>query len=179
MDTKQQDELDTKQEISEEKKNRLLEAYKLHAQLASDMSNRKATTDRFYPTLISGLLVIFLTVLQHKSNILPQKIEGNPLTAYSTLITGYLGVLLSLMWMYSINQYDLMLNRKYKFLIELETKLEFHFFQQEWKSADFSKFSKAETYIPRAFLFLFILLSILGILLSLGRAKYILKSIFN
>ena len=188
MDPKQQDELDTKQEVSEEKKNHLLEIYKLHAQLASDISNRKATAYRFYPTLISGLLVIFLTVLRHKTNILSETTEGtlHPLTAYSTLITGCLGVLLSLIWRYSINQYNLMLTLKYKVLMQLETQLEFHFFEQERRSTGKKvqsnpnmHFSKTETYIPGAFLFLFILLSIFGLLLSLGRAKYLLESIFN
>lgn len=188
MDPKQEGELDTQQEVSEEKKSRLLEIYKLHAQLASAISNRRDATYRFYPTLISGLLIILFTVLQHKNNIFSETTEGtpNPLIGYSMLIAGCLGMLLSLIWKYSINRYNLMLTEKYKVLMELETKLEFHFFQQEWKSiekkVEFNpnvQFSTAETYISRAFLFLFIMLSIFGFLFSLKRAVYLLKPVFN
>ena len=186
MDTKQQDELDTKQKESEGKKNSLLEIYKLHAQLAMDISNLKATVYRFYPTLISGLLVILLTLLRYKDDVLPGKIEGDPYTGYSVLVTGFLGNMLSLIWIYYIKHYNRILTLKYKVLMELETKLEFQFFEEERKLTAEKvhpipsiSFSKAETYIPRFFLFLFILLTIIGFFLSSGRVKYLLKSIFN
>ena len=44
MDTTPQEQLNPEQEQSEARKNRLVEIYKLHAQLASDSSNRLAAT---------------------------------------------------------------------------------------------------------------------------------------
>ena len=193
MDTEQQEQLETKQERSEEEKDRLLEIYKLHAQLASDITNLKATTYRFYPTLISGLLIIFLTILRYKDNILPGDFDGDPLTAYSMLITGILGASLSWLWRHSVKTYNYMLSRKYAVLRGLEYELEYQFFDKEW-SIFYKKqtrkgeknqidpglaYSKAEIYLQRFFILSFGLLTALGIFFTGEHVVYLLKSIFN
>ena len=66
MDTQQQEALETEKEPSEAEKNRLIEIYNLHAQLASDLSNRLSAINRFYPTVMSGLIIIYFTFLQRK-----------------------------------------------------------------------------------------------------------------
>ena len=180
MDTEQQEQLETRQERSEEEKNRLLETYKLHAQLASDISNRQNTTSRFYATLISALLVIFFTFLQNKDKLLLGDPEGKIALGYSLLIVGFLGILLSLIWVYSINHHVLMSIRKYAILMELESELDFQFLREEWtlgeertdiENADlvYTSFPKAEKKIPYAFLVLFGLLTLIGIWIEFER----------
>ena len=175
MDTEQQEQLETRQERSEGEKNRLLETYKLHAQLASDISNRQNTTSRYYATLISALLVILFTFLQQKDKLLPGDPEGKIALGYSLLIVGFLGMILSLTWIFSIGYHTLANVRKYIILIELESELEFQFFTQEQEmrkqKTDLggSTLSKAETYTPRFFLFLFGILIVLGLWITLAR----------
>ena len=193
MNANQQEQLETEQEQSKARQEQLLEIYKLHAQLASDITNLRATTYRFYPTLISGLLIIFLTILRYKDNILPGDFEGDPLTAYSTLITGILGASLSLIWRYSVKTYDYMLSRKYAVLLGLESELEYQFFEKEWsifykeqtRTGEKNRidpgraYVKAQANIQHFFLLLFGVLTALGIFFAVKHVAYLLKSIFN
>ena len=55
--------------------NQLLEIYKLHAQLASDMANRLTTINRFYPTLIFGLLAFFFALLRGSDVLVPEEMD--------------------------------------------------------------------------------------------------------
>ena len=180
MDTEQQEQLETKQEQSEGAKNRLLEIYKLHAQLASDISNRQNTTSRYYATLISALLVIFFTFIQYKNKLLPGDPDGKIALGYSLLIIGFLGMLLSLTWVLSINYLALMSVRKHTILKILESKLEFQFLAQErnlgkekTESEDvdltYLALPNAEKSIAYAFLILFGLLTLIGLWITFER----------
>ena len=167
MDINPQEQVNTEQEQVAEK-NQLLEIYKLHAQLASDISNRLTTTNRFYPTLMSGLLAIFFAFLQRTDVLFP---EGTPnkenLIGYSIIAVGYFGIILSLIWFISIRYYYQMISKKYDVLLELEAKLDFHFFQKEWgvpKNRLYRRLSLFEILIPYAFTLVFIVLALLGAL---------------
>ena len=100
MDTQQQEESETKKEPSESEKNRSIEIYKLHAQLASDLSNRLTATNRFYPTVMSGLIVIYFTFLQRKGAIFPDESMNALVVGISTITIGILGVLFSGVWLF-------------------------------------------------------------------------------
>ena len=67
--------MDTEQGQTKTNQDQLLEIYKLHAQLASDISNR-LTTNRFYPTLMSGSLAIFFAALQRADVLFPQETDN-------------------------------------------------------------------------------------------------------
>ena len=184
MDTKQQEQVQPEHEESDARKNQLLEIYKLHAQLAGDISNRQNTTSRFYATLISALLVVLLTFLQHKGGLFPEDPDGKIALTYSVLIIGFLGMLLSLIWALSITYHTLVSSRKYIILMKLESELEFQFFAQESeltqqeKDIPFRQLSKVETYIPYAFLILFGVLTLFGLGFYLERIIYLFKQIF-
>ena len=141
MDINPQKQVDMEQKQVEEK-NQLLEIYKLHAQLASDISNRLTTTNRFYPTLMSVLLAFFFAALQRADVIFPQGVENKEyLIGMSITTVGYFGVVLSLIWFISIRYYYRMISKKYKVLLELEAKLEFHFFEKEWEAIEGTLYS--------------------------------------
>ena len=169
MDIKQQEQVQPESEQSDARKDQLLEIYKLHAQLVNDISNRQNTTSRFYATLISAVLVIFFTFLQHKDQLIPGDPDGKISYGYSLLIVGFLGTMLSLVWGFSIGFYKSMVNYKYEVLKKLEAKLEFQFFEQEWENVDkrisgvpYQLLSKMEILIPYIFLIVFGILFLSG-----------------
>ena len=154
-----------KQEQSEERKNRLLEIYKLHAQLASDSINRLAATNRFYPTVMSGILIIYFAFLQRKGAFFPDESKNELIVGISTIVIGYLGCLFSLIWFVSINSYLKRITRKHEILEDLEYEFEFQFFRKELehlgkklKKVSYEQLSKFELYLPAAFTVIFILL---------------------
>lgn len=184
-------ELETGKESSEAEKSRSVEIYKLHAQLASDLSNRLAAINRFYPTIMSGLIVIYFTFLQRKGEIFPDEFMNTfvvgissgifpdePMKALiigiSTVTTGILGCLFSALWFSSIESYLGRISRKYEILKKLEDEFEFQFFKQEWellgeekKSESYEQRSWFETYLPIGFLSTFFLIIISGLLIMM------------
>ena len=132
-DTQQQEESETEKESSEAEKNRLIEIYKLHAQLANDSSNRLAATNRFYPAIMSGLLVIYFTFLQLKSAFFPDASMNAWVVGISTIVIGNLGAMFLTVWLISIESYLERISRKYEILKKLEGKFDFQFLRQEWK----------------------------------------------
>ena len=190
MDTNQQEELKTEQEQPNATQEQLLEIYKLHAQLVSDSSNRRATTNRFYPTLMSGLLVIFFTFLQRKGEIFPEE-SKELVVGVSILIVGYLGSIFSMIWFISIRGYLRAISRKYEVLKKLEGKFEFRFFRQEWKliskdrkNVTYTQLSIFELFVPYTFLLVFMLFIVVGVFKVLliiddGSFYEILKPLFN
>ena len=158
MDTQQQEELETEKEPSEAEKNRLIEIYKLHAQLVTDSSNRLAATNRFYPTVMLGLIVIYFTFLQRKVAIFPDESMNALVVGFSTIAIGILGGLFSGIWCFSIESYLERISRKYEILKKLEDEFEFQFFRQEWellgekrKKVSYEQHSQFELYLPIAF----------------------------
>ena len=167
MDIKTQEQVNTEQENVAEKI-QLLEIYKLHAQLVSDISNRLTTTNRFYPALMSGLLAFFFAALQRFDVLFPSEIENREtLTGISIIAVGYLGSLLSLIWFFSIRNYYRMISKKHDVLLELEVKLEFHFFEKEWRGAKgtpYRQLSFFENAVPYGFSLVFLGLVLLGVI---------------
>lgn len=158
--------MDIEQGQTNVKQDQLLEIYKLHAQLASDIGNRLTTTNRFYPTLMSGLLALFFAFLQRADVLFPGETDNKEeFIGYSIIAVGYFGTMLSLIWFISIRYYYRMISKKYDVLLELEAKLEFPFFQKEWggiKETPYRQLSFFETFIPYAFTLVFIGLIVLG-----------------
>ena len=158
MSTNQQKQLELEREQLEREKDRLLEIYKLHAQLTGDLGNRLTTTNRFYPTIMSGLLAFSFAFLQRQDIFLPEGINVEFVVPLIMNIVGYLGGLLSLAWFISVRYHYRMITRKYEILMELEAELEFQFFTQEWgdtKDIPYRRFSQFETRIPYAFILIF------------------------
>ena len=190
----QQEESETKKELSEAEKNRFIEIYKLHAQLASDFSNRLAATNRFYPAIMSGLIVIYFTFLQRKGEIFPDKFMNTFVVGISsaifpdkpmnalivgipTVTIGILGCLFAALWGFSIESYLRGISRKYEILKKLEDELEFQFFKQEWellgeqkRREPYDQLSWFETYLPMVFFVIFSLIIIGGLLIMMPPA---------
>ena len=165
-DTQQQEESETEKEPSEAEKNRSMEIYKLHAQLASELSNRLGATNRFYPAIMSGLIVIYFTFLQRKGVIFPDKSMNALVVGISTIVIGNLGAIFLMVWFFSIESYLERISRKYEILMKLEDKFDFQFFRQEWellgeqkKREPYEQLSQFEFGLPFAFLVIFFVLT--------------------
>ena len=147
----------------------LLEIYKLQAQLTNNMSNRRTTTSRFYQLALSGVLLIFFTMVQHKDKILPKELSDK-LTAETLMIgLGYVGLFLSWIWFVSIDVYLDAISRKYEVLKKLESQLEFQFITEEWellgekrKKHSYKRLAMREVFLPYFFYGVFFFLFFIG-----------------
>ena len=145
------------------KQQELLELYKLHAQLADNVSNRRATANRFYMLVLSGLVVLFSSLIQRQNGI--------PL---GLLMVGFglFGMLLAAAWYVVIRSYRQLNSGKFKALHELEEKLAYPFFKREWELLEegrerrtYWRLTIVETFVPFIFFICFVVLLIIGIYL--------------
>ena len=149
-----------------EKQQELLEIYKLHAQLADSVTKQRATANRFYVLIFSGLVVLFSAFLQRKN--------GVPL-GWIMVIFGLFGLLLAVAWHSVIRSYRQLNTAKFKVLHELEEKLAYPFSRREWdllaKGTDrkvYQQLTAAESRVPIIFGICFVLLLLIGICLLCG-----------
>ena len=139
--------MNEKQEELGSKQDRLIEIYKLQAQLANNISNRRTTTNRFYLLVMSALTVIFSALLQNLEK-LPKDLVDIVSVEWVIVSLGVLGITLSWIWCLSINAYLRVNSRKYKALDQLEDELEYAFFKSE---AEFlGEIEKGSTYWQRS-----------------------------
>lgn len=146
-----------------DEKQELLEIYKLHAELADSVSRQRATANRFYMLVLSGLAVLFSAFLQRKN--------GVPL-GWLMVGFGIFGMLLALAWYIVIRSFRQLNSGKFKALHELEEKLAYPFFQREWdllaegkERKTYWRLTIVETFVPSVFFTCFTVLMIIGIYL--------------
>ena len=147
---------------SEHNRRELLEIYKLHATLADNVSQRREGANRLYVTLLTGVLASLILFLKFT-------IESIPL-GYVLVAVGVMGSILSVSWFIVIRSYRQLNTGKFQALHELEKKLPYPFFKREWelleegeKASRYWKLTVVETFLPVAFLILFIALVGCGI----------------
>ena len=137
----------------------LLDFYKLHAELADRVSQRREGANRVYASLVVGL-VVFLGILL---SIGTEEV----LLPIVLFCTGFIGMSLSISWYVVLRSYRQLNSGKFVVLHELEQLLEFPFFRREWdylgkgeKPKKYWKLSTVETALPCIFLLFF--LSLIG-----------------
>ena len=137
----------------DDNKQELLEIYKLHAELADRVSQRREGANRLYVTLLTGILILLVAFLRYGTGVIP---------VWVILLTiGFLGVLLSVSWFVVIRSYRQLNSGKFKALHELEEKLAYPFFKREWDLLEqgenknrYWKLTSVETFLPVAFFIL-------------------------
>ena len=132
----------------------LLEIYKLHAELADRVSQRREGANRLYVTLLTGLMVLVAAMLRYRI------IDGHETIMLITV--GILGISISVSWYIIIRSYRQLNSGKFKTLHELEEKLVYPFFTREWEFLgdgksikNYWRLSVVETVLPILFFFLF------------------------
>ncbi len=156
----QLDEDQDQSEKSDGNQSQLIEIYKLQAQLANSVSNRRSVIHKFYMLVMSGLTLIIPAFFK-----LPTEIRN--LISIEFLILGLplLGITLSVTWFILISSNLRQSLIKYEALKKLEDKLEYQFFKDEWKYLEKYRKGKAywdtpyvEIFIPILFFIIFTLL---------------------
>ena len=134
----------------ETKRNELLEIYRLHADLADRVSQRREGANRLYVSLLLGLVALLAALLRFGAGDLSPRIV--------LLAAGIVGALLSASWYVVIRSYRQLNTGKFLALNELEQKIAYPFFEREWellgKGADRGRYWRltiVETFLPTAF----------------------------
>ena len=137
----------------DEDRRELLEIYKLHAELADRVSQRREGVNRLYVSLLTAILVLLAAFLRYGAGAIPVKAI---LTA-----GGVLGALLSASWYIVIRSYRQLNSGKFDALHELEEKLAYPFFKREWELLEegrnrsrYWKLTVVETGLPIGFFLL-------------------------
>lgn len=143
--------------MTDSEQDRLLEIYKLHAELADRVSQRREGTNRLYVSLYVGLVVFLATLLRFGFGDMPESL---------VLITiGGVGALLSVSWFVVIRSYKQLNSEKFRVLHDLEKQLPYQFFTLEWdpqsegkKSNRYWKLTHVEAILPGIFCVVFLVL---------------------
>jgi hypothetical protein len=127
----------------EESRTILLEQYKMYVELTDRTSERRLKTNNFYLSIISALIVGFLTV-RYRLN------DFRLLLAMAIFIN-----CICLNWISNIKGYRSLNTAKFKVIKELEQKLSYACFDVEWKLLEegqnpkkYRLLSKTEIFMP-------------------------------
>ena len=140
--------------MTDPRQTEILEIYKLHAELADRVSQRREGANRLYVSLLVGLMVFLGAVLRFGAGDFPVNMV--------LLIAGVMGSLLSVSWFVVIRSYRQLNSGKFKALHELEEKLAYPFFKREWELlaegkeiSRYWKLTNVEVGLPCIFFLLF------------------------
>ncbi len=128
-----------------------LQLYKLHAEFADRVSQRRERANQLYTGLLTGLMVVAIASLR----LAP---TDEPINMVLFLGLGILGVILSSSWLIIIRSYRQLNTGKFKSLHELEKQMSYPFFTREWEflhqGRDYRRYWKltvVETFLPMTF----------------------------
>lgn len=138
----------------------LLEIYKLHCEIGDRVSQRRSQTNQFYITVLSALIGILSLSTSN---------EFRTYFNYMAIIGGLMGIILCLIWIVNIRSYRQLNTAKFKTLHEVEKRLSFQFYSEEWThlgegkdSKKYYQLTKIEQFAPILLSLPFILLILLG-----------------
>ena len=133
----------------------LLELYKLHAELADRVSQRRDSANRLFAGLLTGLVVFISALLRFGGGKIPE--------FAILLVIGLIGIALSIAWFIIIQSYKQLNSNKFRVLLDMETKLSYAFFTDEWdpeaegrKTNRYWKLTNMERILPAIFAVLFL-----------------------
>ena len=145
--------------VMDAQRQELLEIYKLHAELADRVSQRREGANRLYVSLLIGLAVFVVTFLRFGTDSIS--------TEAAMFWAGVLGAVLAASWYVVIRSYRQLNTGKFNALQDLESHLAYPFFTKEWellgegkKRGRYWKLTIVETALPWIFFLLFVGLAI-------------------
>ena len=139
----------------DEQKQELLEIYKLHAELADRVSQRREGANRLYVSLLVGLMLFAAAILRFGTNgvSVDMVLFG----------AGVLGSILAVSWYIVIRSYRQLNTGKFNALQDMERHLAYPFLTKEWgllgegkKRGRYWRLTVVETALPSALFLLFI-----------------------
>lgn len=144
----------------DENKQELLEIYKLHAELADRVSQRREGANRLFVSLLTGTLIFLAALLRYGAETIP--------VGAVVIAIGVFGIFLAVAWYVIIRSYRQLNSGKFAALHELEEKLAYPFFKREWELLEegksisrYWKLTVVETFLPFIFALLYLALIII------------------
>jgi len=136
----------TKEEYGDRFKDHLLEQYKLYVKMADNVSSRRAQTNIFYISLLSGLLAVLSMAYK----------GGTPHdTPNLVFLAAVLGIILCCVWSVNIRSYRQLNSGKFKIIHAMEQRLPFPCYDMEWEilgegkeGEKYLQLTRVEQYIP-------------------------------
>lgn len=135
--------------------------YRLHAELADRVSQRREGANRLFVSLLTGLMVFLAALLRFGT--------GDSGANAVMVFFGVAGVMLSAAWFVVTRSYRQLNTGKFAALHELEQAMEYPFFQREWEllreGRDFRRYWRltvVETSLPFIFFLLFLSVIVFG-----------------
>lgn len=145
-----------------ERKNMLMEQYKLYIEIMDRVSERRHNANSFFLTINTALvsaLTAFLSITQ-----------SGTVHHYWIVIACIAGVIFCLTWKRLIESYRQLNAGKFVIIHEMERKLPAKLFTAEWEALGrgdgekYTPFTKTETYVPLSFILLYMLSAIIVII---------------
>ena len=148
---------------ADSEQDQLLDIYKLHAELADRVSQRREGANRLYVSLHVGLVVFIAALLRFGFGDAPEHLVLGTI--------GGVGALLSVSWFVVIRSYRQLNTEKFRVLHELEKRLPYQFFTLEWdpevkgeRSNCYWKLAHVEVTLPVIFFAMFLALIVYSVL---------------
>lgn len=147
--------------IDGQRSQELLEIYKLHAELAERVTQRRHASSRLYVSLLVGLTVFVGALLR----------LGDEPSQHGAVfvVVGAVAFLLALSWERSLRSYAQLSSGKFKALLALEGELAWAFYQCEWRHLGegknpkrYTELTRVERSVPWVFGFLSVVVGGLG-----------------
>lgn len=136
-----------REEYGQQFNDHLLEQYKIYIEMTDRVSTRRSQTNRFYVSLLSGLLAL-LSLVVSKGGI-------GQIPTVLFVAVAILGILLCLLWHVNIRVYRQLNWGKFKVINEMEQHLPLQPYDKEWKILQEDKrgsrylgLSKVEQFVP-------------------------------
>ena len=101
----------------------LLEEYKLYVEMVDRISERRMQTNKFYISLLSGLLALLSILVS----------VGKFNQSLIFIIVSLLGMALCILWHINIRSYRQLNSGKFKVIHEMEQHLPFPCYDREWE----------------------------------------------
>ncbi len=142
--------------MTEHSRTEMLEIYKLHAELADRVSQRREAANRMHIGILSGLGLAAAVFIEFD-------IAGS--LNFVFLAAGILGFVISVSWSLVIRSYRKLNSGKFKVLDELENEIAFPFFRREWEILKTGKKRNRYRELTNVEIFLPIVFGILSVIL--------------
>ncbi len=125
----------------------LLEQYKLYIEMTDRISSRRAQANKFYISILSGLLALLSVIVEKDFNV--------TFLAPIILAISILGLGINLVWYVNIRSYRQLNTGKFKVIHEMEQRLPYACYDKEWEFlgqgknvGQYFQLTRVERYVP-------------------------------
>lgn len=157
-----------RQSYGENYQSHLLEQYKLYIEMADRISSRRVQMNRFYISLLSGLIAIISVFVN--TDFFP-KLQGTKLQYITLFLLGLLALIFCWVWHSNIHSYKQLNSAKFKVISEIEKHMPLSIYKIEWeilkKDREYKVYMEqtlVEKYVPFLLAIPYLILSIYSLI---------------